>query len=189
MQQWMSGFAQNGVQRIVDVTGSGQCGSVGVLGMNIVGTRVRTDIGWCPVETLGAGDLVQTFNRGPQSIFRADRVILWAGGDDCPRRFWPLVVPEDVLGNDESIRLMPQQRIALEPDLAEDLFGDRRAIVPTLALEGIRGIRRVRPTAPIVVVALRFDANQQETPLDPFIHQDREVSPFALRSLKGTRAA
>ena len=84
MQQWMSGFAQNGVQRIVDVTGSGQCGSVGVLGMNIVGTRVRTDIGWCPVETLGAGDLVQTFNRGPQSILRADRVILWAGGDDCP---------------------------------------------------------------------------------------------------------
>ncbi|MFK7745739.1 MAG: Hint domain-containing protein [Roseobacter sp.] len=104
------------------------------------GTLVATQNGWRAADTLSVGDRVLTFDNGLQPIVEIKRRMLWT--DDATRKDqpWPVVIPEDVLGNEREIVFLPDQGVMLESENALDAMGDPYAIMPAQVLEGICGI-------------------------------------------------
>ncbi|MEL6608459.1 MAG: Hint domain-containing protein [Pseudomonadota bacterium] len=123
-------------------------------------TRVATRRGWRAVESLAVGDEVLTFDAGLQPITAIERVINWPDHKTCPDHAAPFEIPAGVLGNAERIWMLPAQLVVVESDLAETLTGDPFALVPVDVLDGWRGIRRVDPRAPHLVVILHFADDQ-----------------------------
>ncbi|MFN4129173.1 MAG: Hint domain-containing protein [Paracoccaceae bacterium] len=121
-------------------------------------TPIATPGGWCPAGDLRPGAQVITFDAGNQPVTQA--LVLAAG--DPPPGFWPLRVPVWAMDNREELVLFPEQKVLIEADLAEDLYGDPFALIPARALEGWRGIGRCRPLqiAVAAAVQLRFARHQ-----------------------------
>lgn len=115
-------------------------------------TPVATPSGWCPAGDLSPGDLVLTFDDGPQPLNSVYETVI----AEPPPALWPLRVPVWALDNRDEILLLPQQRVLIEADQAENLFGDPFALIPAEALEPWRGICRARPLGGEVVVQLTF---------------------------------
>ncbi len=117
------------------------------------GTRIATGTGWRAVETLRPGDAVLTLEGGYQRLagLRSFRF-----PQSAPPETWPLIVPRGALDCREPVLLMPDQLVLIECDQADRLFGDALALIPACALEGLRGIKRVRPRASAEAVALSF---------------------------------
>lgn len=121
----------------------------------IAGTRVETEKGWLPVESLLSGMKVQTY-AGLRRVAKVDRSYFEPGNaDTCPDGL--LLVPGGVLNNCSAFYILPEQHVLLETIYAEEIFGDAATLVPGSALEGFRGITRVRPRGLIEVITLRFD--------------------------------
>ena len=123
-------------------------------------TRVATRFGWRPVQQLIAGDEVLTFDHGFQRITAIEHAINWPDHKTCPEHAAPLMVPAGVLGNSEKIWMLPAQLVVVESDMAEILTGDPFALVPVDVLEGWKGITRVAPRAPHLVVVLHFEEDE-----------------------------
>lgn len=138
----------------VDRTGAGMASGL------VTGTRIATNIGWRSVEAIAPGDHALTFDGGMQVVRRITRSILWHSPSNCPEHLWPLNVPVGALGNQHELHLLPEQNVMLESDAAEDCFGDPFALIPAAALNGFRGITRVKPYEKIVVYTLHFDQEQ-----------------------------
>lgn len=119
-------------------------------------TPVATATGWRNAGDLKAGDLILSFEAGPQPIRRLVQEIPRAMAPPL----WPLWVPPWALDNREGLRLLPDQPVLIETDLAEVLYGDPFAVMPAEALEGWRGISRCAPLPGEPVVGLSFDAPQ-----------------------------
>ena len=119
-------------------------------------TQIATPQGWRPAGSLLPGMLVLTFDNGPQPVSSVALVPLGAG----PSSLWPLLVPAWSLDNREDVILLPEQKILIEADIAEDLYGDPFALIPAQALEGWRGITRLRPPEQAGVVQFGFDVPQ-----------------------------
>ncbi len=119
-------------------------------------TPVATPDGWLPAAELVPGDAVLTFDGGVQQVTALFRAPFLEG----PADLWPLRVPVWALDNRDEMILLPQQKVLIESDQAELLFGDPFALIPADALEHWRGIARFRPSAPAEVVQLRFDRPQ-----------------------------
>lgn len=119
-------------------------------------TPLATPDGWCPAGALSPGDPVLTFDGGIQPV----TALYTAPFHEGPLALWPLRVPVGALDNRDEITLLPQQKLLLECDLAEDLFGDPFALIPAEALEHWRGIARFRPGPAEEIVQLRFDRPQ-----------------------------
>ena len=124
------------------------------------GTRVATPMGWSPVQTIGVGDEVLTFDCGLQEVTKVDLIRLWDGKGTCPRRFWPLEVPPKAFGNRMAFHVLPGQTIIIESDMGEKLFGDPFSLIPAGATEGFRGVKRVSPEHAYFVVLLHFAQEQ-----------------------------
>lgn len=122
----------------------------------LASTPIATPQGWCVAASLAPGRQVLTFDAGPQPVLRARSMALGFGSASL----WPLLVPAWALDNRDELTLLPDQKLLIEADLAEDLFGDPFAILPARALEGWRGIARCRPTASSTVVQFHFSAPQ-----------------------------
>lgn len=140
-----------------DGTSSGTGEAMLVEGI-IAGTRIATDHGWRAVETLRSGDAVLTLEAGYQPLETLWTVRL--PDDALPQPFWPVAVPQGALDCREAMLLLPDQRVLIECDQAESLFGDALALVPAAALEGWRGIARVPHAAGSEAVTLAFAAPQ-----------------------------
>ncbi|MDM8168653.1 Hint domain-containing protein [Roseovarius sp.] len=125
----------------------------------VSGTRVATAMGWQPVERVCAGDRVLTFDAGLQAVTQVTRHG-FSGPGDCPKAFWPIEVPEGVLGNREVMHLMPQQTIMVESDTAEDLYGDPFSLLPAEAMDALTESHRVPPQDGFEVVRLHFATEQ-----------------------------
>ena len=123
-------------------------------------TRVATQMGWREVETIAVGDEVLTFDAGLQPVTAIERVINWPDHETCPDHAAPFEVPAGVLGNQETVWILPNQLVVVESDLAEELTGDPFALVPVDVLDGWRGIHRVAPRAPHLVLVLHFADDQ-----------------------------
>lgn len=106
----------------------------------LAGTPLATPDGWRLVEQIGPGDLVLTFDGGPRRVQAVQSALVEAGLGGWTPVHWPLVVPARVLGNRDRFRLLPDQAVLLDCDLAEDMFGDPFALIPAAALQGWRGI-------------------------------------------------
>ncbi|MDP4031307.1 MAG: hypothetical protein Q8P60_00375, partial [Pseudorhodobacter sp.] len=72
--------------------------------------------------------------------------------------FWPVLVPVWALDNRQELVLLPEQKVLIKADVAEDLYGDPFALIPARALEGWRGIARCRP--PPMALQIRFARHQ-----------------------------
>jgi hypothetical protein len=117
-------------------------------------TPVATTDGWKPALDLRAGDHVLTFEHGPRPVCRLTQTL---PSLTLPPPCWPLLLPAWALDNRDELRLLPDQMVLLETDLAEELYGDPFALLPAEALEGWRGITRCAPVPGEAVVELWFD--------------------------------
>lgn len=149
--------APGGAHRVSENIGKGGTGyrrKVERGGM-ITGTKVATQHGWCDVTKVALGDRVLTFDGGLQPVqsIRQDRA-------RTVSQQGLLEVPAGALGNRETVFLLTTQNVMIESDTAEELFDDPFALVPALALEGIRGIKRVGTSENLHVVTLEFAQDQ-----------------------------
>lgn len=126
----------------------------------VAGTKVVTQIGRRDVAAVAVGDQVLTFDGGMQTVISMDRQIIKTVGLYSPSDAWPLSVPAEALGNVDPMIILPQQSIMVESDAAEEVFGDPFALIPALALEGFRGIKRVPPATQIEIVTLIFEQDE-----------------------------
>lgn len=140
---------------------AGELGTAPVRTAGLVsGTKVASTLGWRPVEAIDVGDKVLTFDGGMQPVVRVERETLWKGTAACPKEQWPLRVPTGALGNQDPMFLLPDQNVLIESDTAEEVLGDPFALIPALALEGVSGIRRIRPHRVLEVITLHFETDQ-----------------------------
>lgn len=122
----------------------------------MAGTPIATPQGWSPVEALRPGDPVITFDSGLRRITDVFHARMTA---DLPRLLWPIRVPAGALDCRTDLLLAPEQKLLVESDAAEELYGNPFALLPAMALEGWRGIHRARPE-PATIVQLRFSRDQ-----------------------------
>jgi hypothetical protein len=115
-------------------------------------TPIATPLGWRPAGSLLPGASVLTFDEGVQPVEHA--ATLQVG--DAPAHLWPLLVPAWAMDNRDDIVLLPEQKVLVEADIAEDLYGCSFGLVPALALEGWRGIARMRPPPSATAVQFAF---------------------------------
>lgn len=106
-------------------------------------TPIATPDGWRQAGLLRPGDMVLTFEHGPRQVVQTMRGALSA---EMPAQFWPLLVPAWALDNRDDLLLLPEQKLLVESDLAEELYGDPFALIPARALGGWRGIACTRPS-------------------------------------------
>lgn len=93
------------------------------------GTRIRTRRGAVRVETLRAGDMVLTRDRGYQPLrLLAGRRVAAEG------KLAPVVFAPGALGNRRELVLSPQHRVLVEGAAAELFFGEPEVLVPAVAL-------------------------------------------------------
>jgi hypothetical protein len=158
----------------------------------IATTPIATPDGWRLAGSLLPGALVVTFDAGIQPVMQAQVLPFY----NVPSAFWPLLVPPWALDNREDVLLLPEQKVLLEADLAEDLYGDPFALVPAQALEGWRGIARCRPPEPSAAVQLGFATPQilyasrgvlLSCPGDPMTDTDGPEPAFCSYSLAQAR--
>ncbi len=118
------------------------------------GTLIETPGGTRPVETLQAGDFVNTLDHGPQQI-------RWAGGQSVAGvgANAPVHIAAGVLGNIRPLVVSQNHRMLLSGAKAELLFGQDQVLVAAKHLTNDRTIRIV-PTAHITYHHFLFDAHQ-----------------------------
>ncbi|MGB3313313.1 MAG: Hint domain-containing protein, partial [Albidovulum sp.] len=118
------------------------------------GTLIRVPGGAVAVETLKAGDLVDTLDHGPQ-------VLRWVGQQDVIGRgdLAPVVIAAGVLGNERELRVSPEHRMLMTGWLAELHFGEDEVLVAAKHLIGMPGITR-QEQAETAYLHLLFDRHE-----------------------------
>lgn len=123
-------------------------------------TLIATETGWQRAADLRPGDRIVTFDNGLQVLRRVIRGQLSSEGHDLPTTAQPLSVPAGVLGNRRPLVLLSGQAVLIESDKAEALYGDPFALIPAAALEGWKGIARLRAGTEVEAVFLEFDGDE-----------------------------
>lgn len=126
----------------------------------LAGSEVATAEGWRAVEDLSPGDLVLTFDNGPQMLREVHHVAMALPAGEWPMAHWPLQVPHGALSNRAPLRVLPGQLLLIESDCAEAMFGDPFALVPARALEPWRGIMPCPPHLTETAFVLVFASEQ-----------------------------
>jgi hypothetical protein len=101
----------------------------------VAGTQIATPTGPRAVESLKAGDWVETLDDGPQPL-------IWAGGGsviaaDAAR---PVCISAGVLGNDADLWVSGQHLMLLSGADCELLFGEAEVLVAAKHLLGLAGV-------------------------------------------------
>ncbi|WP_434618190.1 Hint domain-containing protein [Tabrizicola sp. M-4] len=117
---------------------------------------LATADGWVEAGDLEPGDGVLTYENGVLPLRAVNRSAQAAW---VPPVFWPVHLPSGIMGNAHPVELLPAQMVMLECDLAEDYFGEPCVMVPSLALVGWNGAKRLPPRE-VELVHLHFDHPQ-----------------------------
>jgi hypothetical protein len=120
------------------------------------GTHVASNLGWRAVDAIAVGDKVLTFDNAMQPVIEVRREVVFAQPAENPQRCWPVAVPSGAFGNRCELILPPDQGVMIECEAAADPMGDPFAVVPAMALDGIRGVHRVPPRHCEQIVTLFF---------------------------------
>lgn len=99
----------------------------------VAGTLIETARGWCRAEDLRRGDRVYTFDGGLREIVALDRDWL------APGKVQLVQVPGGVLGNCDTLAMMPGQALLVDCWDEPDMEGAVVALVPAAALIGLAG--------------------------------------------------
>jgi Hint domain len=132
---------------------------VGIVTINsipcfVAGTRIRTPNGEVAVETLSAGDLVDTLDDGPQRLRWIGRGRVTARGNLAPIR-----IRAGTFGDHGTLMVSPQHRILVRDPLAELMFGEEEVLVAAKDMVNDLTIRSV-PGGSVDYVHLFFDRHQ-----------------------------
>ena len=147
-------------RRMMEQTGAYDGGLNAITNGLMVGTRIATTMGWRQVEAIAVGDAVLTFDNGMQLVTDISRFTAWVDAPWTPSHMWPVHIPAGALGNYVDMTVFADQGLMIESDAALDQHGDPFAVVPALALVGVRGITRQAPPQQIEIITLSFDAEQ-----------------------------
>lgn len=93
------------------------------------GTRIDTPDGPRAVETLRAGDMVDTLDAGPQRIIWVGSRVADGTGDDAP-----VLIRKGALENRADLRVSPQHRMLIRNPAAELHSGEAEVLVPSVHL-------------------------------------------------------
>ena len=93
------------------------------------GTLIKTQTGERPIESLTAGDMVQTMDRGYQPI-------RWIGSSKRAAKgdLAPILIRQGTLGNNRDLRVSPQHRMLLQGWHAEMLFWELEVLATAKSL-------------------------------------------------------
>ncbi len=119
-----------------------------------VGTMIATGLGPQPVETLRAGDLVDTMDHGLQPVRWIGRKRVLGVGSFAPVRFEP-----GAIGNARPLTVSPQHRMLLTGWRAELHFGQDEVLVAAKHLVNGKTIR-VAPNRDTTYLHLLFDCHE-----------------------------
>jgi len=147
-------------RRAVETSGAFDGGLAMMTHGMMAGTQVASNLGWRNVEALAVGDAVLTFDNGMQPITEIRRRVFWLDAPETDAALWPVVVPAGALDNQAELTLLADQGVMVESDAATDMYGDPFAVVPAIALVGVRGITRRAPRQQVEVIALYFADEQ-----------------------------
>ena len=120
----------------------------------VAGTRILTQTGEVPVETLRPGDLVMTQDHGLQPLCWVGRRTVAAVGD-----FAPVAIDAGTFGPHGAIKLSPQHRVLITDSMAELLFGEAEVLVAAKDLVNDKTVR-VQTGGTVDYVHLLFDRHQ-----------------------------
>lgn len=103
----------------------------------VAGTMIATPCGERAVETLRAGDLIDTVDNGPQRV-------LWVGGGAVVAQdeALPVCISAGVLNNDRDLWVSGQHLLMLSGIDCELLFGEDEVLVAAKHLLGLTGVFR-----------------------------------------------
>ncbi|KPQ17499.1 MAG: Hint domain [Rhodobacteraceae bacterium HLUCCO18] len=147
----LSGASAVTTQGPLDVSGGGgdlgpPCFTPGVL--------IDTQTGRVRVETLTAGAMVETLDRGY-------RPVLWVGQSDlrADAKHAPVRFEVGAIGNSEAFDVSPQHRIHIAGWQAELNFGQPEVLVSAVHLVGLPGVSR-RPPVRVTYVHVLMERHE-----------------------------
>lgn len=132
----------------------------------VAGTLITTPDGDVSIESLKAGDLVQTMDHGAQTI-------RWIGSTTVPAtgKSAPVVISKGALGNDRELAVSPQHRMLLSGWKAELMFGEAEVLCAATHLVNGDTIYR-REGGEVEYFHILFDSHEivfaQGTPSESF---------------------
>lgn len=121
----------------------------------VAGTRIITNRGEAPVETLEEGDMVLTRDNGFQPLRWIGKTTRVAEGIDAPIRF-----EAGALGAHEAVEFSPNHRVLLSSARASLLFGEPEVLVKAKDLVNDTTIRPRADGSPVTYVHLLFDRHE-----------------------------
>ena len=141
------------------IGGGAGLNSVGIVTINsipcfVAGTMILTPDGERPVETLKAGDLVETKDDGPQPV-------RWIGQRQVEARgpLAPIEIREGTFGPHRQLLVSPQHRVLVRDSLAELLFGEAEVLIAAKDLVNDKSVR-IREGGTVDYVHILFDKHQ-----------------------------
>ena len=150
-----------------DISGNGLTGSVSLLDGTVVnfsniesiicftpGTRILTETGNRPVQTLQVGDRIVTRDHGVQPLRWIGRRTVMGLGNLAPVRLLPAAT-----GARRPLLVSPQHRMLLTGYRAGLLFGDDEVLAPAIHMLDGHTVRQVE-TPLVTYIHLMFDAHQ-----------------------------
>ncbi len=126
----------------------------------VSGTRIRTPGGERLVETLTAGDLIETIDDGPQPLLRNMTTVVTTARLTNRPELRPVHFAKGAVGNAHAMRLSPQHRVLIQGWRAELLYGESEVLVPAKALINGRTVQVLEQVRPVQYHHLLFDRHQ-----------------------------
>lgn len=192
----LNGLADRTTINIISNVGGEQSGTVQLLDGTLVsftnidqvicftpGTRILTETGYRPVETLRAGDRLVTRDDGvrPLRWIGARRMLATAGA--APVRFAP-----QVLGSTRPLLVSPQHRMLLEGYEAQLLFGSDEVFASARHMVDGTGVTRVEG-GEVTYIHLLMDRHQviyaEGLPTESFFVGDEGLKALDPRARAG----
>lgn len=154
------------------------------------GTMIETPDGPCPVETLTAGDLVETVDHGPQPLRWIGRMSFSAAQAARDASLRPVRIEPGALGPGcprTPLRVSRQHRLLVTGEVALCAFGTSEALIPAIQLTDLPGIALERSAGRITYYHLLLDQHEillaDGAPCESFLlgrQALRTLSPEAL---------
>ncbi len=129
----------------------------------VAGTLIETPAGPVPVETLAAGDIVNTMDHGPQPLRDVGQARFPAPVLDSDPRFRPVLVRRDAFGPGcpaHDTHLSQQHRVLIAGWRTELFFGEPNVLVPIKKLVNGRTILIDDSFGAVTYVHLLFDRHE-----------------------------
>lgn len=129
----------------------------------VKGTLITTADGQTPVEDLKVGDLVQTLDRGLQTLRWIGRRNIDANELAENKNMRPIRIHKNVISAEEGagdLVVSPQHRIMIASKVAQRMFGDKEVLVAAKQLLAIDGVDVAEDFEDVTYFHILFDQHE-----------------------------